>query len=69
MDFGLGVEPEMVNPNSDLYRKYPDWVLNFTGHPRSEQRNQLVLNLARKDVRDYVFGFLDDILSRNKIAF
>ena len=69
MDFGLWVEPEMVNPNSDLYRKHPDWVLNFTGRPRSEQRNQLVLNLARKDVRDYVFGFLDDLLSHNQIAF
>jgi len=69
MDFGLWVEPEMVNPNSDLYRKHPDWVLNFTGRPRSEQRNQLVLNLARPDVRDYVFGFLDDILSHNQIAF
>ena len=69
MDFGLWVEPEMVNPNSDLYRKHPDWVLNFTGQPRTEQRNQLVLNLARKDVRDYVFGFLDDLLSHNQIAF
>jgi alpha-galactosidase len=69
MDFGLWVEPEMVNPNSDLYRKHPDWVLNFEGRPRSEQRNQLVLNLARKDVRDYVFGFLDDLLSHNQIAF
>ena len=69
MDFGLWVEPEMVNPDSDLYRKHPDWVLNFTGRPRSEQRNQLMLNLARKDVRDYVFGFLDDILSHNQIAF
>lgn len=69
MDFGLWVEPEMVNPDSDLYRKHPDWVLNFTGRPRSEARNQLVLNLARKDVRDYVFQFLDDILSHNQIAF
>jgi alpha-galactosidase len=69
MDFGLWVEPEMVNPDSDLYRKHPDWVLNFTGRPRTEQRNQLVLNLARKDVRDYVFGFLDDLLSHNQIAF
>jgi alpha-galactosidase len=69
MDFGLWVEPEMVNPNSDLYRKHPDWVINFTGRPRSEQRNQLVLNLARKDVRDYVYGFLDDLLSHNEIAF
>jgi alpha-galactosidase len=69
MDFGLWVEPEMVNPDSDLYRKHPDWVLHFTGRPRSEQRNQLVLNLARKDVRDYIFGFLDELLSHNQIAF
>ena len=54
MDFGLWVEPEMVNPNSELYRKHPDWVLNFPGRPRTEGRNQLVLNLARPDVRAYV---------------
>jgi alpha-galactosidase len=69
MDFGLWVEPEMVNPDSDLYRKHPDWVLNFPGRPRSEQRNQLVLNLARSDVRDYVEGFLDKLLTENDIAF
>lgn len=69
MDFGLWVEPEMVNPDSDLYRKHPDWALNFPGRPRSESRNQLVLNLARSDVRDYVFGFLDKLLSENDIAF
>jgi alpha-galactosidase len=69
MDFGLWVEPEMVNPDSDLYRKHPDWVLNFPGRPRSESRNQLVLNLARPDVRDYVAGFLDKLLTENDIAF
>ena len=69
MDFGLWVEPEMVNPDSDLYRQHPDWVLNFPGRPRSEQRNQLVLNLARPDVRDYVLGFLDKLLTENDIAF
>ena len=69
MDFGLWVEPEMVNPDSDLYRKHPDWVLNFPGRPRTEQRTQLVLNLARPDVRAYVFGFLDKLLSENQIAF
>jgi alpha-galactosidase len=69
MDFGLWVEPEMVNPDSDLYRQHPDWVLNFPGRPRSEQRNQLVLNLARQDVRDYVYGFLDKLLTENQIAF
>jgi alpha-galactosidase len=69
MDFGLWVEPEMVNPDSDLYRKHPDWVLNFPGRPRSEQRTQLVLNLARPDVRAYVLGFLDKLLNENDIAF
>src|ERR1700733_5848688 len=69
MDFGLWVEPEMVNPDSDLYRNHPDWVLNFPGRPRSEERNQLVLNLARPDVRDYVLGFLDKLLTENDIAF
>ena len=69
MDFGLWVEPEMVNPDSDLYRKHPDWVLNFPGRPRTEGRNQLVLNLARPDVRAYVFDFLDKLLTDNQIAF
>lgn len=69
MDFGLWVEPEMVNPDSDLYRKRPDWVLNFTGRPRTEGRNQLVLNLARPDVRAYVYEFLDKLLRENQIAF
>ncbi|MGA8939709.1 MAG: alpha-galactosidase [Acidobacteriaceae bacterium] len=69
MDFGLWVEPEMVNPDSDLYRKHPDWVLNFTGRPRTQERNQLVLNLARPDVRAYVFHFLDELVSQNDIAF
>ena len=69
MDFGLWVEPEMVNPDSDLYRKHPDWVLNFPGRPRSEGRNQLVLNLARPDVRAYVYGFLEKLVSENDIAF
>jgi alpha-galactosidase len=69
MDFGLWVEPEMVNPDSDLFRKHPDWVLHFDGRPESEGRNQLVLNLARPDVRAYVFSFLDKLLNENDIAF
>ncbi len=69
MDFGLWVEPEMVNPDSDLYRKHPEWVLSFPGRPRTEARNQLVLNLARPDVRAYVLGFLDKLLTENQIAF
>ena len=66
MSFGIWVEPEMVNPDSELYRKHPDWVLNFPGRPRSEARNQLVLNLARPDVKAYVFQVLDKLLSQNE---
>jgi alpha-galactosidase len=69
MDFGLWVEPEMVNLDSDLYRKHPDWVINFAGRPRTEGRSQLVLNLARPEVRAYIVGFLDDLLNKNDIAF
>jgi len=69
MDFGLWVEPEMVNPDSDLYRKHPDWVLNFPGRPQTEGRNQLVLNLARPDVHAYVLQWLDKLLIENDISF
>jgi alpha-galactosidase len=69
MDFGLWVEPEMVNPDSDLYRAHPDWVLHFPNRPRSEARNQLILNLARQDVQEYLFTHLDKLLSENNIAF
>ena len=69
MDFGLWVEPEMVNPDSDLYRKHPDWAMHFEGRPRSEARTQLILNMARNDVKEYIFGVLDKIVSENDIAF
>ena len=69
MVFGLWFEPEMVNPDSDLYRKHPDWVMNFPGRPRSESRNQLVLNMARDDVKEYIFAALDKMLTENDIKF
>jgi alpha-galactosidase len=69
MDFGIWVEPEMVNPDSDLYRRHPDWAMHFAGRPHTEARNQLLLNLARDDVRDYVFNWLDQLVSKNDIAF
>ncbi len=69
MDFGIWVEPEMVNPDSDLYRKHPDWAMNFPGRPRTEGRNQLLLNLAREDVKEYVFQWLDQLVTDNDIAF
>ena len=69
MDFGLWVEPEMVNADSDLYRAHPDWVLHFDGRPRSELRNQMVLNLARDDVKEYIFGALDKLATENNIRY
>jgi len=69
MDFGLWVEPEMVNPHSALYRQHPDWVMNFPGRPRSEARHQLVLNMAREDVKEHIFSVLDRLLAENEIRF
>jgi alpha-galactosidase len=69
MDFGLWVEPEMVNPNSELYRAHPDWVIHFPTRARTEGRNQLILNLGRIDVQDYLIGQLDRLLTENNIAF
>jgi alpha-galactosidase len=69
MEFGLWVEPEMVNADSDLYRAHPDWVINFPTRPRTEGRNQMMLNLARKDVRDHLLKVLDELVSQNDIAF
>jgi len=69
MKFGFWVEPEMVNPDSDLYRAHPDWAMHFPGRPRTEARNQLVLNMARDDVREHIFGVLDGLLANNAIDF
>ncbi len=69
MDFGLWVEPEMVNPDSDLYRAHPDWAMHFPDRQRTEARNQLVLNVARPEVKEYLFNFLDKLVSENDIAF
>jgi alpha-galactosidase len=67
--FGLWTEPEMVNPDSDLYRAHPDWVYHFDGRTRSQHRNQLVLNLARPDVAEWMFATLDRLLAENHIEF
>lgn len=69
LDFGLWVEPEMVNPDSDLYRAHPDWVIHYPGRARTEGRNQLILNFARRDAQDYIIEKLDKILSENNIRF
>ena len=69
MAFGLWVEPEMVNPDSDLYRAHPDWVLHFPGRPRTEARCQLILDFGREEVVAYIFNALDSLLAQYNIAF
>ncbi len=69
MKFGLWIEPEMVNPDSDLYRKHPDWILHFPGRPRTEARHQLVLDFGRSEVVEYIFNALDELVSRYSVAF
>jgi alpha-galactosidase len=69
MRFGLWVEPEMVNPDSDLYRAHPDWVLHQPGRHRTQLRQQLVLNFARPDVAEWAHGWLDQLLRENEIDF
>jgi alpha-galactosidase len=69
MDFGIWVEPEMVSPDSDLYRQHPDWCVHAPGAERPTMRNQLWLDMAREDVRDHVFGQLDALLAENAIAY
>ena len=69
MEFGLWVEPEMVNPDSDLYRAHPDWVLNAAPAPLLLSRNQLVLDLTRTEVQEYLFGRLDNLLSEYAITY
>lgn len=69
MQFGIWVEPEMVNADSDLYRAHPDWVQFQPGRKRTEFRNQLVLNLAREDVQEYLWEKLDALLSSAPIDY
>jgi alpha-galactosidase len=69
MQFGIWVEPEMVNPDSELYRAHPDWVQYQPGRKRTELRNQLVLNLAREDVQEYLWEQLHELLSSAPIDY
>jgi alpha-galactosidase len=67
MEFGLWVEPEMVNPDSDLLRAHPDWVLGID--PPVLARHQLVLDLQRQEVSDYLFELIDALLHDAPIAY
>jgi alpha-galactosidase len=69
LEFGIWIEPEMVNPDSDLFRAHPDWALQIAGRPLLTSRNQLVLDLTRPDVFDYLFSKFDQLLRENAISY
>jgi alpha-galactosidase len=69
MELGLWVEPEMVNPDSDLAREHPEWLFVPRGRPPLRWRHQLVLDLVHPDAYTYVLGRLDAVLSENAVSF
>lgn len=69
MKFGLWFEPEMVNEDSDLYRKHPDWAIGVPDRPRCYGRHQFVLDLTRKEVRDYIVEAVNKVLKENHIEY
>lgn len=67
--FGVWIEPEMVSPDSELFRAHPDWILHVPGHKFSQQRNQYVLDLSRQDVRDYIVNAICTTLGSADIDY
>jgi len=65
LKFGIWIEPEMVNPKSELYEKHPDWVISQPYRERTPQRNQLILDLSNPQVQEFVYNTVDDILKNN----
>ena len=69
LKFGLWFEPEMISPDSDLYRAHPDWCLHVDGRPRTEARQQLILDLSRTEVQDYIIESVSAVLRSAPIEY
>jgi alpha-galactosidase len=69
LGFGLWIEPEMVSPDSDLYRAHPDWVIAIPGRDRTSSRRQLVLDMGRPDVVDHLTSAIGDVLASAPISY
>src|SRR5690606_31031811 len=67
--FGLWFEPEMISPDSELYRAHPDWCLHIPGRARTEGRNQLVLDFSRAEVVDTIFERVAKILREAPVSY
>lgn len=69
LKFGLWVEPEMVSPKSELYEKHPDWVISQPKRDKTQMRHQLVLDMSKKEVQDYVIDSMSKILDGANIEY
>lgn len=69
MKFGMWFEPEMVCPDSELFRAHPDWAINIPGRAAALQRNQMVLDITRKEVRDYIFESMAKVLRSANVEY
>ena len=69
MEFGLWFEPEMISPDSELYRAHPDWCLHVDGRDRTEARQQLILDLSRREIQDYLIETVSKTLREAPIAY
>lgn len=69
LSFGLWIEPEMVSERSRLFAEHPDWAIGVPGRPRTEARNQLVLDLSRRKVVDHLYGVLSELLASAPISY
>lgn len=69
LKFGIWIEPEMVNEDSELYQQHPDWAFAIPGRKPIRARNQLVLDFSRKDVVDYIYGEICKVLDQGNIEY
>ncbi len=69
MKFGIWVEPEMISPDSDLYRAHPDWAIQIPGRTAGLARNQYVLDMSRKEIQDYIFDLIANVLRSANIEY
>lgn len=69
MKFGIWFEPEMVSEDSDLYRAHPDWAMEIPGRPGVRSRNQLALDMSRKEVQDYLIQSVNQILDHANVFY
>ena len=69
MKFGIWVEPEMISPDSDLYRAHPDWAIQVPGRTAGLARNQYVLDMSRTEIQDYVFDMIAKVLRSANIEY